>query len=193
MASISGKSRLKVRSKVLVQLRSMKARVSSIDTMLHSLQDLSDRCQKQRIKVPRMRHCSDQDSGLCCEHDAIMKLVVDIGTHVKIVRNSLIFLCRSYLMEKQIGNSIFKDPFRKRKCKKMLGKNALILPIFFIAILVSVQEQMYPTFDISVRFFGIDWSHIFRVSYNLIHCVDLMTSSVVESASTALSDVLLPR
>ena len=38
----------------------------------------------------------------CCEHDAIMNQVVDIETHVKIVRNSLLFLCRSYLLEKQI-------------------------------------------------------------------------------------------
>ena len=60
-------------------------------------------------------------------------------------------------------------------------------------ILKSIQEQMYPTLDISVRFFGIDWLHIFRVSYNLIQSVDLMADTLVKGTSTAFSDVLLPR
>ena len=59
-------------------------------------------------------------------------------------------------------------------------------------ILLSVQEQMFPTFDISVRFFGIDWIHIFRVSYNLIQSVDLMCDNL-KGTSTAYTDVLLPR
>ncbi len=119
----------------------MRSRVLAIDKMLHTLQEMSDRCQRERIKVPRMRNCRSglqeqsqqqeqetkqgsskipgevknvgndddgaQGSGAtsyqcCCEHDAIMNQVVDIETHVKIVRNSLLFLCRSYLLEKQI-------------------------------------------------------------------------------------------
>ncbi len=51
---------------------------------------------------------------------------------------------------------------------------------------------MFPTFDISVRFFGIDWIHIFRVSYNLIQSVDLMCDNL-KGTSTAYTDVLLPR
>lgn len=156
--SVVRKSRMKAKAKVLVQLRSMQSKVLATDKMLHTLQELSDRCQRERIKVPRM-----SNSEMCCEHDAIINLVVDIETHVKIVRNSLLFLCRSYLLEKQIG------------------------------ILLSIQEQMYPTFDISVRFFGIDWIHIFRVSYNLIQCVDLMTDTLIMGTSTAFTDVLLPR
>ena len=102
---------------------------------------------------------------MCCEQasGAIVNLSDDIGTHVKIVRNSLLFLARSYLLEKQI------------------------------AILLSVQEQMYPTLDISVRFFRIDWPHIFRVSYGILQCIDLMTETLVKGTSTTLTDVLLPR
>lgn len=133
----NGKSHLEA-SKVSVQLSSMQDRVAAIDRMLHSLQELSTEM----------------------DQEAIVDLASEIATHAKIVRNSLIFLCRSYLLEKQI------------------------------AILVSVQDQMYPTFDISVRFFGIDWGHIFRVSYNLVHCVDLMAEALVNDTST---DVLLPR
>jgi len=160
--SASCKSRVKAKTKVLVQLQSMQVKVAAIDTMLHSLQDLSDRCQRERIKVPRMRNCS-KDEANCCEHDAIIKLVVEIEQSVKIVRNSLLFLCRTFLLEKQI------------------------------TVLLSIQEQMYPTLDISVRFFGIDWIHIFRVSYHLKQCVDLMIDTLVNETSTAFTDVLLPR
>ena len=170
------KTRLKAKAKVLVQLQSMQGRVLAIDKMLHGLQDVSDRCQKERIKVPsKMRNCSSSDaaaatnnggetsSNIGCEQDAILNLLVDIETHIKIVRNSLLFLCRAYLLEKQV------------------------------TILLSIQEQMYPTFDISVRFFGIDWAHIFRVSYNLMQCIDLMTETLVKGTSTTFTDVLLPR
>ncbi len=125
------KSRLKAKAKVLIQLQSMRTHCHAIDTKLHDLQEMSDRCQRERIKVPRMRNCSNVlstsgassststasvssssaasnlktagSSNCCCEHDAIMNQVVDIETHVKIVRNSLLFLCRSYLLEKQIA------------------------------------------------------------------------------------------
>ena len=78
---------------------------------------------------------------------------------MKIARNSLLFLCRSYLQERQI------------------------------AVLYSIQSQMYPTLDISVRFFGIDWIHIFRVSVHLKQCVDLMA----QMSTVAFADVLVPR
>ena len=116
----------------------------AIDQMLHGLQDLSEK----RLKV---------------EPEAIVQVVMDIGTHVKIVRNGLLFLLKGVLLEKQM------------------------------AIMVSVQDQMYPTLDISVRFFGIDWLHIFRVSYNLVQCLDLITDTLVNGTSTTFSDVLLPR
>ena len=115
----------------------MQSRVQIIDQMLHGLRDLSD---------------ESKDSNNDNHQDPIVELAQEISTHAKIVRNSLLFFCRSYLLEKQI------------------------------AILVSVQEQMYPTLDISVRFFGIDWKHIFRVSYNLVHCVDLMTETLVQGS-----------
>lgn len=164
------KSRLKAKAKVVVQLESMKSKVECIDKMLRSLQEMSDRCQRERIKVPRMRNCNNgnvskkrkESHEVCCEHDGIMQQIVDIETQVKIVRNTLLFLCRAYLLDKQIG------------------------------MLLSVQDQMYPTFDISVRFFGIDWTHIFRVSFNLIQCVDLMLDTLVQGTSTAFTDVLLP-
>ena len=57
-------------SRVRAQLKSMSLRIESIDKMLHSLQELSDRCQRERIKLPRMRNGSN------CDHDAIMRLVV---------------------------------------------------------------------------------------------------------------------
>ena len=58
-------------------------------------------------------------------------------------------------------------------------------------VLLSIQSQMYPTLDISVRFFGIDWNQIFRVSYNL---KQIMSQMVVNGTSTAaFADVLLPR
>ena len=99
-------------TKVLAQLEAMQQKVESIDQMLHTLQELSDRCQRDRIKVPRMKNCST------CEHNAIMKVVVDIETSVKIVRNSLLFLCRCYFQERHI------------------------------AVLLSIQSQIYPTLDI---------------------------------------------
>lgn len=139
------KSRLKAKAKLLVQLQSMQSKVKSIDQLLHGLRDLSD-----------------ESKGSDYHHEAIAELVQEIGTHVKIVRNSLLFLCRSYLLEKQI------------------------------AILVSVQEQIYPTLDISVRFFGIDWKHIFRVSYNLVQSVNLMRETLIQGTSTIATDVLLP-
>ena len=142
----------------MTQLQAMTARIESIDKMLHTLQELSDKCQRNRIKLPRMRNGSN------CDHDAIMRLVVDIETQVKMVRNSLLFLCRSYLQERQTS------------------------------VLLSIQSQMYPTLDISVRFFGIDWLHIFRVTYNLKQCLELMSRTVLQGASTvAFADVLLPR
>ena len=132
------KSRLKAKAKLLVQLQSMQSKVKSIDQLLHGLRDLSD-----------------ESKGSDYHHEAIAELVQEIGTHVKIVRNSLLFLCRSYLLEKQI------------------------------AILVSVQEQIYPTLDISVRFFGIDWKHIFRVSYNLVQSVNLMRETLIQGRGTS--------
>ena len=108
-----------------------------------------------------LKELSDSHQGL--DSESIVQLVVDIGTHVKMVRNGLLFLLKGVLLEKQM------------------------------AVLVSVQDQMYPTLDISVRFFGIDWLHIFRVSYNLTQCLNLMTDTLVKGTSTSFSDVLLPR
>ena len=34
-------------------------------------------------------------------------------------------------------------------------------------VLTSIHDKMRTTHDISVRFFGIDWQHMFRISYNL--------------------------
>ena len=34
-------------------------------------------------------------------------------------------------------------------------------------MLTSIHDKMRTTHDISVRFFGIDWQHMFRISYNL--------------------------
>ena len=96
-------------AKVLTQLQ---AYTVEIDQMLHSLQELSESFQRERIKVPRLKNCSN------CEHNAIMKLVVEIETKVKIARNSLLFLCRCYLQERHI------------------------------AVLLSIQSQIYPTLDI---------------------------------------------
>ena len=46
----------------------------------------------------------------------------------------------------------------------------------------------------SVRFFGIDWLHIFRVSYNLQQGVDAMAKLVINDTSTTpFADILLPR
>ena len=140
----TSKSRFKTKAQVLIELQSLQARVTDIDQMLHDLKELSDSHQ-----------------GL--DSESIVQLVVDIGTHVKMVRNGLLFLLKGVLLEKQM------------------------------AVLVSVQDQMYPTLDISVRFFGIDWLHIFRVSYNLTQCLNLMTDTLVKGTSTSFSDVLLPR
>ena len=73
--SVVHKSRLKAKAKILIQLQSLQVKVVAIDKMLHTLQDLSNRCQRERIKVPRMRNCSKRTNSddMCCEHDAIMK------------------------------------------------------------------------------------------------------------------------
>lgn len=45
-----------------------------------------------------------------------------------------------------------------------------------------------------MRFFGIDWLHIFRVSYNLQQGVDAMAKLVINDTSTTpFADILLPR
>ena len=38
---------------------------------------------------------------------------------------------------------------------------------------------MYPTFDISVRFFGIDWPHLFRISQGLIQRVEQLSETLL--------------
>ena len=88
--SVVRKSRLKAKAKILIQLQSLQGKVLDIDKMLHTLQDLSDRCQRERIKVPRMRNCSKRTNSddMCCEHDAIMKArLVCIDDFVSFVRN----------------------------------------------------------------------------------------------------------
>ena len=37
----------------------------------------------------------------------------------------------------------------------------------YFRVLTSIHDKMRTTHDISVRFFGIDWQHMFRISYNL--------------------------
>ena len=45
-----------------------------------------------------------------------------------------------------------------------------------------------------MRFFGIDWLHIFRVSYNLKEGVEAMAKLVInDTSTTAFADILLPR
>ena len=44
---------------------------------------------------------------------------------------------------------------------------------------MSIQSQMYPTFDISVRFFGIDWPHVFRISQSLIQRVEQLSETLL--------------
>ena len=46
-------------------------------------------------------------------------------------------------------------------------------------LLLSIQSQMYPTFDISVRFFGIDWPHLFRISQSLIQRVEQLSETLL--------------
>ena len=46
-------------------------------------------------------------------------------------------------------------------------------------LLLSIQSQMYPTFDISVRFFGIDWPHVFRISQSLIQRVEQLSETLL--------------
>ena len=50
---------------------------------------------------------------------------------------------------------------------------------------MSIQSQMQPTFDISVRFFGIDWPHVFRISQSLIQRVDLLSDSLLGNTTEA--------
>ena len=45
---------------------------------------------------------------------------------------------------------------------------------------------MYPTFDISVRFFGIDWPHLFRISQSLIQRVELLSESLLGTTTENL-------
>ena len=40
--------------------------------------------------------------------------------------------------------------------------------------LTTIHDKMRTTHDISVRFFGIDWQHMFRISYNLSELVTEM-------------------
>ena len=65
------------------------------------------------------------------------------------MRATLFLVCRGRLLEKQIG------------------------------LLLSIQNQMYPTFDISVRFFGIDWQHLFRISQGLIQRVEQLSETLL--------------
>ena len=45
---------------------------------------------------------------------------------------------------------------------------------------------MYPTFDISVRFFGIDWPHLFRISQSLIQRVELLSETLLGTTAENL-------
>ena len=53
-------------------------------------------------------------------------------------------------------------------------------------LLLSIQSQMYPTFDISVRFFGIDWPHLFRISQSLIQRVEQLSETLLGTKSENL-------
>ena len=54
------------------------------------------------------------------------------------------------------------------------------------SLLLSIQSQMYPTFDISVRFFGIDWPHLFRISQSLIQRVELLSETLLGTTTENL-------
>ncbi len=49
--------------------------------------------------------------------------------------------------------------------------------------LLCIPDQMRPTFDISVQYFGLDWSHIFRVSANLVQLVDSIIQRIRDGSS----------
>ena len=49
--------------------------------------------------------------------------------------------------------------------KTRVGEEGACLVCF--RVLTSIHDKMRTTHDISVRFFGIDWQHMFRISYNL--------------------------
>ena len=49
--------------------------------------------------------------------------------------------------------------------KTRVGEKGAFLVCF--RVLTSIHDKMRTTHDISVRFFGIDWQHMFRISYNL--------------------------
>ena len=49
--------------------------------------------------------------------------------------------------------------------KMRVGEKGGCLACF--RVLTSIHDKMRTTHDISVRFFGIDWQRMFRISYNL--------------------------
>jgi len=99
-----------------------------------------------------------QQHGSNAETEAIVVQIAELEASVKSMRATLLLVCRNRLMDKQIG------------------------------LLLSVQKQMYPTFDISVRFFGIDWHHIFNISHNLVQRVQALSDALLlddEAAAAA--------
>lgn len=65
---------------------------------------------------------------------------------------------------------------------------------FACSTLVGIQEQMRPTLDISVQFFGIDWNHLFRISDNFLQLTEEIIAIFKDSTDINCEvDVLLPR
>ena len=53
---------------------------------------------------------------------------------------------------------------------------------------------MKPTFDSSVRFFGLDWNHTFRVARNLVELTGAILEVIKDSIDASNEiDLILPR
>ena len=87
---------------------------------------------------------------------------------------------------------VFQYPNKKEKVQQIMRLSIFLIfchfQSFFVLgqsktntnrLLLSIQSQMYPTFDISVRFFGIDWPHVFRISQSLIQRVEQLSETLL--------------
>ena len=118
-------------------------------------------------------------------HETFVSKVLAIEAEVQLVQKLIIFLCRHKPMERH---------FRLGKVMSPLSQNYNSLAKTF-STLTSIHDQMRPTFDISVQFFGIDWTHLFRISCNLIQITNDVMQRLKERGDDPNFeiDLILPR